>query len=106
MTAMLLGRRRLRDLGPLGWLALAVGVLAVGMNLVALLGWRPWFEASRSSRLILLLIGAVLLGWGMQRMIRGARNPGPADEAATAGTVLLVSLSVACGALSLLLGPR
>jgi hypothetical protein len=58
MTAMLLGRRRLRDLGPL------------------------------------------------ERMIRAARNPGPADEAATAGTMLLVSLSVACGALSLLLGPR
>jgi hypothetical protein len=39
-------------------------------------------------------------------MIRRARNPVPATEAATAGTMLLVSLSVACGALSLLLGPR
>jgi uncharacterized membrane protein YhaH (DUF805 family) len=106
MTAMLMGRRRLRDLRPLEWLALAVGVLAVGLNLVALFGWRPLFEASRPSRLILLLIGAVLLVWGIQRMIREARNPGPAKEAATAGTMLLVSLCLACGALSLLLGPR
>ena len=58
---MLLGRRRLRDLGPLDWLALAVAVLAVGMGTMALFGWRPSFEASRSSRLILPLLGTVLL---------------------------------------------
>jgi hypothetical protein len=39
---MLLGRRRLRDLGPLDWFALAIGCLAVVMNLVALFGWRLW----------------------------------------------------------------
>jgi uncharacterized membrane protein YhaH (DUF805 family) len=103
---MLLGRRRLRDLGPLHWLALAVGVLAVGMNLVALFGWRLSFEASRPSRLILLLIGAVLLVWGIQRMRREARNPGSADQNAQAKQMLLLSLSMTCGALSLLLGPR
>jgi uncharacterized membrane protein YfcA len=103
---MLLGRRRLRDLGPLDWLTLAIGVLAVGMNTGALFGWRLLVEASRPSRLILLLIGAVLLVWGIQGMRREARNPGPADEASTAKQMLLVSLSMTCGALSLLLGPR
>jgi hypothetical protein len=103
---MLLGRRRLRDLGPLDWLALAVAVLAMVMGTVALFGWRPSFEASRPSRLILLLIGTVLLVWGMQRMIREARNPGLAGDASPARNMLLVSLSVTCGMLSSLLGPR
>jgi hypothetical protein len=103
---MLLGRRHLRDLGPLDWLALAVAVLAMAMNTVALFGWRPSFEASRWSRLILLLIGTVLLVWGIQRMPREARNPGLAGETSTARNMLLVSLSLTCRALSLLLGPR
>jgi uncharacterized membrane protein YhaH (DUF805 family) len=103
---MLLGRRRLRDLGPLDWLALAIGVLAVGMNLVALFGWRAPVEASRTSRLLLLLIGAVLLVWGMQRMIRESRRLGPADQGAPAKQMLLLSLSMTCGALSVLLGSR
>ena len=103
---ILLGRRRLRDLGPLDWLTLAVGVLAVGMGTAALFGWRPSFEASRASRLILLLIGTVLLVWGMQRMIDEARNPGQTRKASPARNMLLVSLSVTCGMLSVLLGPR
>ena len=73
----LLGRRRLRDLGPLDWFALAVAVLGVGMGAVALFGWRPSFEASRTGR-----------------------PERPAKQ------MLLISLSVTCGMLSLLLGPR
>jgi threonine/homoserine/homoserine lactone efflux protein len=103
---MLLGRRRLRDLGPLDWFAWAIGCLAVVMNLVALFGWRASVEASRTSRLILLLIGAVLLVWGVQRMIREARRLGAADQDAPAKQMLLLSLSMTCGALSVLLGPR
>ena len=34
------------------------------------------------------------------------RNPGLTDPASTAKNMLLVSLSVSCGMLSLLLGPR
>jgi hypothetical protein len=103
---MMLGRRRIRDLGPVGWLGLAAAVLGVAMALAAGAGWRAPFEASRPSRLILQAIGLVLLAWAMQRMVRGARHPGTQSRVAQDASLLLLVLSVACAMLSLLLGPR
>jgi hypothetical protein len=48
----------------------------------------------------------VLLVWAVQRVVREARGPGPADRASPAKFLLLISLSMACMLLSQLLGPR
>jgi 4-hydroxybenzoate polyprenyltransferase len=102
----MLGRRRIRDLGPVGWLYLAGACFVILVALAVAAGWRAPVEASRPSRLILPAIGAVLLVWVMQRMVRGARHPETQSRAAQDANLLLVVLSVACGMLSLLLGPR
>ena len=102
----MLGRRRIRDLGPLGWLALAVAALGMVMALAVGVGVRAPVQASRPSRLILQAIGAVLLIWSMQLMVRHARNPDRRSEAAQHASILLVMLGVVCGMLSLLLGPH
>jgi threonine/homoserine/homoserine lactone efflux protein len=102
----MLRRRRIRDLGPLGWLALGVALVVAVMAIAGLAGWRLPVEASRPSWLILTLIGGVLLVWAVQRVVREARGPGPADRASPAKFLLLISLSMACMLLSQLLGPR
>ncbi len=102
----MLGRRRIRDLSPVGWLALAAAIIGIGLALAAAAGWRAPVEASRPSRLILQAIGLVLLVWAMQRMVRGARHPEAQPRVAQDANLLLVVLLVACGMLSLLLGPR
>jgi len=104
MSVKLLGRRRLRDLGPVGWAGLAVAFLYIGMALAVMVGWRAPFQASRPSRLALLGIDAVLLVWGVQRMVRGARNPTRDTQVARDVSFLLVNLALAVGMLSLLLG--
>ena len=70
----MLGRRRIRDVGPVGWLALAAAIIGIGL--------------------------------ATQRTVRGARHPEAQPRAAQDANLLLVVLSVACGMLSLLLGPR
>ena len=102
----MLGRRRFREFGPVGWLVVAGAAFGVFVALAVAAGWRPPFEASRGSRLILQAIGLVLLVWGMQRVVRGARYPEVQSRAAQDANLLLVVLAVACGMLSLLLGPR
>ena len=102
----MLGRRRIRDLGPVGWLGLAGAALGILLALAVLVGWRTPVEASRTSRLILQAIGLVLLVWAMRRMVHGARPPAAQTRFAQDANMLLVTLSVACGMLSLLVGPR
>ena len=104
--AAMLGRRRIRDLGPLGWLALGIALVVAGLGVAGLIGWRFPVEASRPSRLILILIGGVLLVWGARRVVREARDPGLADKTSPARLLLLISLAMACMTLSQLLGPR
>jgi arginine exporter protein ArgO len=102
----MLGRRRIRDVGPVGWLALAAAISGIGLAFAVLAGWRTPVEASRPSRFILQAIGLVLLVWAMQRTVRRARHPEAQPRAAQDANLLLVMLSMACGMLSLLLGPR
>jgi hypothetical protein len=102
----MLGRRRIRDLSPVGWLGLAAAFLGIVMALAGLAGWRAPVEASRPSRLILVGIGTVLLVWATQRTVRGARHPEAQSPLGQDINLLLTVLSVACGMLSLLLGPR
>jgi hypothetical protein len=71
----MLRRRRIRDMGPLGWLALGVALVVAVMAIAGLVGWRLPVEASRPSRLILTLIGGVLLVWSSAA--GGPRGPWP-----------------------------
>jgi hypothetical protein len=102
----MLGRRRIRDLGSVGWLGLAGAVLGTLLALAVLVGWRAPVEASRPSRLALQAIGLVLLVWATRRVVNGARYPEAQTRVAQDANLLLGTLSVDCGMLSLLLGPR